>query len=296
MSFAAAVAREMMIGSSNRSPSPEFRQIELGGARRPILSFAEPDLVDPETVVAVAGVCRACAGLEVVFDADRSWDEERPQRALFLPRTRAERAAGELYRRMRLVRMIAFRPAARIEQRDALVYLGIDVGKEIHETEITVAGLRLLELAASKLVEFRDAPYPDAWVEAYVTTLLADATGETRAFHDEDDDLRLFRPPFPFNRHQRFDNENPRSRFVDDALEIDIPEAYTNAAVFAIDFHVVVGDLLHLIPVEALMNGRLPRNEIDRWRARVPDGRTLPADFRRRFTRASRADPPSKRL
>jgi len=299
MSFADAVARELMTGHMGRVVSPEFRQIELGGTRRPILSFDDPEPFDHQTVAEVTAVVRAHAGLEAVLGGSYPWDDERSswRRHLDLPRgTRAERAAAEVYRRVRLVGAIAVRPGVRMERRDALVYLGVDVDKEIYEVEITSGGLALLELGAAKLVEFRNTPYPETWVEAYLTTLLADLTAETKAFHDEDNYPQQFRAPFPFNRHRRFDCENPRTRFVDDGLEIEIPEAFKDAAVFAIDFHTIVDERLHIIPVEALTNGRLPTEEIPAWRARVPDGRTLPAQFRRRFTRASRADPPSKRL
>ena len=50
-------------------------------------------------------------------------------------------------------------------------------------------------------------------------------------------------------------------------------------------FFVVLDDTLHIIPVEALRDGALPLADLSRWRARTPDGLTLPAHFRPRFGR-----------
>lgn len=261
MSFAAAVTRDLTTGSAGRVVSPEFSRIELGGVRRPVLSFADPHPIDADTAREVSRVVRAAAVLDLALDAGADRDVERSSRRRFLdpPRgSRAERAAAELYRRIRLPAKIALRPGVRAERRDALVYLGVDVDKEIYEIEITSAGLDPLELGALKLLEFARTPYPGGWVEAFLVALIADLTAETQAFHDEDNTLLQFRAPFPFNRHRRFDRGNPRFRFVDDALEIEIPEAFKNAAVFAIDFHVIVDDLPHIIPVEAPTDGRPP--------------------------------------
>lgn len=298
MSFAAAVARELLNGGSPRSASPEFRRIEFG-TRRPVLNFADPEPFDRATVAEVAAVVRADAVLRSVLDGGQAWDigSSSWERYARHPRaTRAERVAGELVRRLRLVSAIALREGARAERRDALVYLGVDVGKEIYEIEITSAGLALLELAAHKLIEFRDTIYPEAWVEAYLMTLAGDITAEIAAFHDEDNVPQQFRPSIPFNRHARFDCENPRSRIVDGGLEIEIPEAYKNVAVFAIDFHTVVDEHPCVIPAEALENGRMPLSEVPRWRARTNADGAYPDRFRRRFAHGSRADPVSKRL
>ena len=42
-------------------------------------------------------------------------------------------------------------------------------------------------------------------------------------------------------------------------------------------------DLLHIVPVEALTDGRISETDITSWRAVLADGMTLPASFRHRF-------------
>ena len=108
--------------------------------------------------------------------------------------------------------------------------------------------------------------------------------GEMRIF-DEDRVLYQFRRTGRFNRHARFDCDNPKTEVEGDFMQIEISPLYRDAALYPIDFFVVHRDVLYIIPVEALTDGALPMAELDKWRARTPDGITLPASFRQRFGR-----------
>jgi hypothetical protein len=68
-------------------------------------------------------------------------------------------------------------------------------------------------------------------------------------------------------------------------IVFEIGEHHRDKARFPIDFFVVVNNLLHIIPVEALTDGRLPKAELDLWTARTVDGVSLPSEFRMRFGR-----------
>ena len=101
--------------------------------------------------------------------------------------------------------------------------------------------------------------------------------------------LYQFQRKQPFNRHFRFDCDNPKTQVADDVLEVETSPAYQDAALYPIDFFIVHGDTLHIVPAEALTAGKLPLAQLDRWRARTPDGVTLPARFRWRFSRETQA-------
>ena len=116
-----------------------------------------------------------------------------------------------------------------------------------------------------------------------------DISGELKRYFDEDRVLYQFRRTGRFNRHSRFDCDNPKTEVEGDFLRIEISPLYRDASLYPIDFFIVFRDVLHIIPVEALTDGALPLAEMDKWRARTPDGVTLPAGFRQRFGRETAA-------
>ena len=77
-------------------------------------------------------------------------------------------------------------------------------------------------------------------------------------FADEDRVLYQFQRKHPFNRYFRFDCDNPKTRIGGDAMEIETGPGYRDTARYPIDFFIVHGDALHIVPVEALSEGKLP--------------------------------------
>ncbi|MDR3518139.1 MAG: hypothetical protein P4M00_20260 [Azospirillaceae bacterium] len=285
------LAIDLAAGVANRLSLPEYRQIELYSHRK-ALKFAEADAGPPIPVPAIAGACRAFLILDAVLAAHHAAMEGETswQRYRALPRTTMnEKLVAELYRILRVARLVAFHPKGHVECRNGIVKINATVGKDAVSLEITEAGLVLLESAVVYSLESRRQPYPDAYVEAVLTQYYCDIVAEVRRFFDEDRVLYQFRQKYVFNRHFRFDCDNPRlrseTRGDDDLIEIEIAAPYRDPARYPIDFFVMIGSELHIIPVEALADGTLSRAALERWRIRSPDGQTLPAAFRSRFGR-----------
>ena len=67
--------------------------------------------------------------------------------------------------------------------------------------------------------------------------------------------------------------------FGGDAMEIETGPGYRDTARYPIDFFIVHGDALHIVPAEALATASCRSPSLAGWRARMPDGATLPAEL-----------------
>jgi hypothetical protein len=108
---------------------------------------------------------------------------------------------------------------------------------------------------------------------------------EIHKFADEDRILYQFHHPAFFNRHFRYDCDNPHWLAEPEYFEFQINTVHKNAILYPIDFYVMYDEQLHIVPVEALRDRRLPKDQLPAWRARCRDGASLPSHFRRRFVR-----------
>lgn len=281
------LVNDLAAGSKNRLSLPEYRQIELYSKRKS-LNFAEAEPGCEGPLSLISGVCRAFFVLDAYLasahqptDGETSW-----RRYLGLPRAGAtQKAVAEIYRILRVARTVVFHPQGHVEMTDGIVKINGAVNRVALSLELTPAGLTLLESAVAYYLGSLRAPYSDAYVEAMLTQYYFDIVAEIRRFHDEDRILYQFRRKFLFNRHFRFDCDNPKTQFDDGALVFEIGAAHENPALYPIDFYVEVGHALHIIPVEALSRGGLPLTDLDKWRVRGADANALPADFRLRFGR-----------
>lgn len=257
---------------------PEHRQIELYSRPRS-LDFREDggaDLPYP----ALAGALRAFQLVDAVIAAEAGGGI--PSGA-----TLADRLAGELYRVLRVCRLVLTSAGGEAALADGAVRLKAIVDRTVMILDITPAGLTLLESAVAYWLTARRGPYPAAYVETMLAEYYRDLVGEIRRFADENRVLCQFRHRRPFNRHLRLDCDNPRHRDVGTAIEFDIGPVYRDAARHPIDFFVEIDGHLHIIPVEALDEGCIKRADLGRWRARLDDDGRLPAAFRHRFARES---------
>jgi len=272
-------------GSANRLSLPEYRQIEMYSKHR-LLSIAAAEEPSEVPLSRIGGLCQAFLVLDAFLASQSQADETMPtwRRYLELPRTNTgERLVAELYRVLRVARTVAFHPQGAIEMQNGVVRIKGTVNKVVMILDLSSAGLMLLESAVAYYLDSRRQPYPDAYVEAMLLEYFQDIINEIRRYSDEGRSLYQFRPKHAFNRHFRFDCDNPKTRLDDENLEIEIGAAQRNPALYPIDFFITLGDVLHIIPVEVLVDGKLPLAEMGRWRARTPDGVTLPASFRARF-------------
>ena len=282
MTMPKRLASQLAASGANRLSLPEYRQIELYSKKKS-LSFAVYPTPEPAPVAAIAGLCRAFAALDAFVGGG-----ERPswETYLGLPRDSGlAKLVAELYRILRVARRIAFHPQGHMEVDDGIVRMNGAIDKVALSLEITQAGLTLLESATAHYLATLDEPYPDAYVEAMLAQYFADIIGEVKRFADEDRVLYQFRQKFHFNRHFRFDCDNPKVEVAEGFLRVVLGERYVAALRYPIDFFVTLDDALHIVPVEALEGETLALADLPIWRARLPDGRTLPPHFRPRFAR-----------
>ena len=284
------LAAGLIAGPRNHLLLPEHRQIELYSKRKS-LQFAEPEPA-PEFLERVSAVCGAFMALDAFIESQHFAGESGPswQRYLNLPRTsQLGKLVAELYRILRVARAVCFHPHGHIEAENGILKFNGAINRWALTLEITPAGLALLESAVAYYLAWQRSPYPAAYAEAMLAEYFLDISGEIKRFADEDRVLYQFQRRHCFNRHFRLDCDNPKTRIAGDALEIETGPVYQDAALYPIDFFIVHADALHIMPAEVLNAGKLPLAQLERWRARTPDGVTLPQHFRWRFSRETAA-------
>lgn len=269
----------------DRLRRPEHRQIELYTKKKK-LSFAEEE--PSSGLPSLLGAATAFLLLDAHFETgDETMDGKSSwQRYLALPRaTATDKMTAEVYRILRILRTVMANASGRLELKDGILVARCAVNRCAVALHITPVGLTLLEsFVVTYLDSFRQ-PYGDAYVEAVLGQHFTDIVGEIKRFADEDRILFQYRHRFFFNRHFRYDCDNPKFRIEDGRLRIEIGELYADPVRYPIDFFLLVDDVLHIIPVEALTDRAIALEELPRWKARTPDGQSLPADFRDRFGR-----------
>ena len=270
--------------STTRVSLPEHRQIELY-TRKKALSFAA-DAARPPDLASVGGACTAFLLLQAALEADDPAQEGRTTWDIYrgLPRTSTgERAMAELFRILRVVRKVAIHRHGQVAIEGGLFRFFAAIDGTVFALDISRAGLDLLASAVAYYLGSLGGPYSAAYVEAMLLRYFADIVNEVRRFSDEGRSLFQFREPFRLNRHLRLDCDTVRVRSSDDAWHFEIGAAFRDARSFPIDFFVVIRDVLHIIPVEALSDGAIAAADLARWRARGSEGVALPAAFRMRF-------------
>jgi len=266
---------------------PEYRQIELYTKRRKLPFADQPSITTalPETL----GLHTAAMLLESFLtsrDAELMEGLGSWEKYLALPRTSAtDKMVAEIYRIFRVFRVAALYRDGHIELSEGLVRMSCTFKRCALSLNITPVGLRLMESFVYAYLNSWQQPYGEAYVEWLLLQYFLDIVAEIRKFADEDRVLYQFRPRGFFNRHFRLDCDNPRYEFNDERYRLDIGALYADAVRYPIDFFIVIKDVLHIVPVEALKDGYLAQAELARWQARPPYQTELPAEFRQRFGR-----------
>jgi hypothetical protein len=283
--LSAKVIAAMIEGGPRRLSLPEHRQIELYSKRKS-LDFDEP-VADGTPYAQLAGAVRAFHTLETVLAA-RLFDGEPQTSWSFytaLPRDAlADKLATQLYRILRVAKLVLFHPGGQVVCEDGLVKITGVVGPTVMALELTPHGLTLLESAVAFWALHQHSPYPTAYVEALLAEYFDDIVGEIKRYSDEGRSLYQFRRSRPYCRHFRLDCDNPKWSFEGDRLVIEIGARFRDPARCPIDFFLIVDGALHIVPVEALDGTGIARAELAKWRARLGDGQPLPPEFRQRFT------------
>ncbi len=266
---------------------PEYRQIELYTKRRK-LPFREDSSGKQEPADSL-GLHTAALLLEsflVKRDADLMEGLSSWEKYLALPRSTAtEKMVAEIYRIFRVYRISAIHQDGRMELGEGLVRMSCTFKRCALSLNITPVGLRLMESFVYAYLDSFRQPYAEAYSELLLLQYFLDIVAEIRKFADQDRVLYQFRPRGFFNRYFRLDCDNPRYEFNDGRYRFDIGELYTDPVRYPIDFFVVIKDVMHIVPVEALKDGYLPEADLPRWQARKPYQTELPLEFRQRFGR-----------
>jgi hypothetical protein len=270
-------------------PLPEYRQIELYTKRKK-LSFQPPLAAD---AAAVAGLARAelafnllerhfAAADPLLFEGVGSW-----QRYLALPRKGSvDKLAAELYRILRIIHIASLHASGHVEAREGLVRMSCVFNRCALSLNLTPCGLDLLAGAVFYYLDSFSQPYSEAYVELLLLQYFDDLVAEIRKFADEDRVLFQFRHSIYFNRHFRYDCDNPRYQHEESFYVLEIGPRYRDRARYPIDFYLPLTDGLCIVPVEALQaDGRLPLADLPRWQARHCVGAALPDSFQMRFGR-----------
>ena len=276
-----------LIGMAGQGLSlPEYRQIELY-TKKKALSFAEESPSNP-VLAAVAKSCLSFMVLDAFLDSINPGLDGKTGwlKYLALPRdTLSTKLIAEVFRILRIVRIATLHPNGRVDVADGIIKMGGVVNRFSLILDITFVGLTLLESFVAYAIGSTRQPYPEAYVDAMLAQYFTDIMAEIKNFADEDRILYQFRQKIPFNRHFRFDCDNPKVEIKDGSCRFVMNEIHRDPFRTPMDFFAIMDGALHIIPVEALSDGTLPLSDLPRWRARTPDGISLPANFRPRFGR-----------
>lgn len=278
--------------SAPRAWFPEYRSLEMYDSRKR-LTFAEAPANEEgegRLLSALARARLAHLALDDYFSAldPLLWEERSSwQRYQALPRTtRNDKIAAEITRILRIIRIATLHPQGRIELKEGIARLSCVFGRCALSLSITLAGLDILCAAAAYVLEAQSLPYSENYTEWMLAQYFSDLVGEIRKFADEDRILYQFQQEMYFNRHFRYDCDNPRVHADGEGYVFEISIAFRDRLRYPIDFYTVIDDRLHIVPVEALsQGGRLPRASLPKWQARLSDGLSLPHAFRERFAR-----------
>jgi len=274
----------------NRWSVPEYRQIELYTKKKKLaFSDASTNGGDATQIKGTLSTGVAFMLLDTFLasrDASLMEGLSSWQKYQSLPRkTTTEKLVAEVYRLLRVYRIALSHSDGHLEARDGLIRASCIFERCALSLNITAAGLALLESFVFYYLDSFRQPYSAAYVEAILMQYFTDIVAEVKKFADEDRVLYQFRQIRPFNRHFRFDCDNPKYELRDGEVVLDIGDMYGECARYPIDFFLVMDDTLYIVPAEVLTANKFPVLELGLWAARTPAKSELPSHFRMRFGR-----------
>lgn len=281
------LAKDFAACFGRRHHLPEYRQVEFCSKKKK-LSFGSTEADSHPQLPGLLATEMAFSLLEGLLTSAHPHIEDLPSWKKYqaLPRhSTLEKIVAEVYRILRICHLAWALPDGHIELDDGLVRIRCVHGRCAQFITLSTMGLELLESFVLFYLDSFNQPHGQAYVEAMLVQYFTDIVTEIKGFNDEDRILYQFNQTLPMNRHFRFDNDNPAFRIDGELLCIEIGKRFADPARYPVDFYLVFDNVLHIIPVEALKEGRLALNRLPLWRARTADGVHLPERFRARFGR-----------
>lgn len=268
---------------------PEHRHMEPYTRPRR-LAFADPEVATERQVPG-----HLILALTSAYNLLADWYEcQNPElatlgswpRYLALPkRTGSEKLMAEIFRTLRIVRLAAIQSNGYIEVKDnGLIRAFCEYNRCALSLLTTETGLELLVSSVIYYLDAQSQPHSEAYVELMLGQYFTDIVGEIRSFGDDDRVLFQFRQKCWFNRHQRFEVDNPRVQIEEDHYRIDMGRYGNNPARYPLDFYITLDDSLYIVPVEVLKDdGFISAKDFAKWKAYTRQGAALPDAFRLRF-------------
>ncbi|WP_297468742.1 hypothetical protein [Acidithiobacillus sp.] len=267
--------------------APEYRQLELYSTKKK-LPYAQDSESDAKRQRGSFSIEMAFAALEGALTLAHPEIEGLPSWKKYLAlnkKTAMDKVVAEVYRVLRIHHLAWVNRDSYFEVDEG----GIRIRCVFQHCSLTLGispvGMELLESFVGYYLDSFRQPYSEAYAEAVLIQYFIDIVQEINAFSDEDRVLYQFHQAMPFNRHFRFDSDNPRYEFDDGMLKIEIGKRYDDPVRYPIDFYIVIDDATYIIPAEALKQGAISLERLPRWRIRTADGMHLPERFRLRFGR-----------
>ena len=265
---------------------PEYRQIELYTKKKK-LAFADPLPPTDPFVAAALGPNIAFMLLESHFQAENPALESAGTWATYLavPRqTTSQKIVAEIYRILRIYHIASTQKNGHVDIEDGIIRTYCSFDRVALVLSISTTGLGLLQSFVHYYLNSLNQPYSDAYNDLIIQQYFADIVVEIKRFNDVDRVLYQFHKKLYFNRHFRYDCDNPKFEITETHCKFEIGPMYRNPAIYPIDFFLEMTGKMYIIPVEALIDGDIALDQLPKWEAKIPNA-TLPASFRSRFGR-----------
>ena len=209
--------------------APEYRQIELYTKKKQLaFNDDEADSASASRPPNPLSTLVAFSLLENALEARNLSLEGQPlwQKYLSLPRKSVtEKLVAEVFRILRIYRTVVLHRDGQMEIHNGSIKLNCTHNRCALSLWISPVGLRLIGSFVFYYLDSFRQPYSEAYVEAMLTQYFLDIVAETKKFADEDRVLYQFRRKYDFNRHFRFDCDNPKFAFDGDQLVFEIGRA-----------------------------------------------------------------------
>jgi len=185
-----------------------------------------------------------------------------------LPKTtRTEKILAEFYRILRVYHIICTYQEGRISEKTETGQIEIDLPEKdvVYDMHYFPEALEVLCAGIVYYLSSLKRPDPPAYVDAMLSAYYRDVVASISFFCDEVGNLYQFHSDFLMNRHLRLLGGNAEFKIEGDFMIFQLEEMLKDPSRYPIDFYFQVYRKLHVLPVEALTDGKLPITELPRW-------------------------------